>query len=185
MVVAQSASALEGTCLPNHVTGQTAAGTLAITDFAITQNFASCPTLADNLGTQFPAEIREPIYIWLRLEGDTQFASTFDPKSRFSVRIHRKSDFIENESLLDIDNDTLDRESVLAEAQSHEGHFDWRLYVAVWMYLVPGEYTLDVRFGDRDVCKADEITGPSLAASSSSEQPASVPSCDIEFRVDR
>lgn len=146
------ARALNQTCAPNNITGTTTSGRLEITEFAITQRPVDCPDADKHLGLSMPASPNQPIYFWLRLEGDRAFLAGLQPDHMFTATLHRKDNFIEQDSSLVLDQRWIVKSSALGEALANGGHFDWRLYAAAATYLVPGTYTLKMKFGGTNLC---------------------------------
>ncbi len=144
--------ALDEVCAPSEITGTSDVGMLIVAEFAITQNFSDCPTDRANLWPAFAAQEKQPIFFWLRLEGDVAFLDQLSPEHRFEATLYRKRDYVENASYLDIDKDWIAQKSALDEALANGDHFDWRMYAKAKMYLVPGEYMLEMSFGGRPLC---------------------------------
>lgn len=147
-----SANALDRTCAPNKITGKTTPGRLEITEFAITQRPIDCPDADKHLGLSIPASPNQPIYFWLRLEGDKSFLDGLRRDQAFTAALHRKDDFVEQDSDLVLDRRWIIKSSAQGEALANGGHFDWRLYAAAVTYLVPGTYALKLKFGGIDIC---------------------------------
>lgn len=146
------ANALDQTCAPNKITGKTTPGRLEITEFAITQRPIDCADADKHLGLSIPASPNQPIYFWLRLEGDQAFLDGLRRDQAFTATLHRKDDFVEQDSDLVLDKRWIIKSSAQGEALANGGHFDWRLYAAAATYLVPGTYALKVKFGGIDLC---------------------------------
>ncbi|MGR9276133.1 hypothetical protein ACU8KI_16140 [Rhizobium leguminosarum] len=149
----RTSSALAADCQPNDVRGIAAPGHLMISQFAVNLDFDDCPTSGFN--RQIDVSQGRPLYIWLRLEGDSKFAALAKSSSVFMIRLHRENALREHSTWLDLDNKKLAVDAVRSESSLPEnnGYFDWRLYARINTYLVPGKYELSVRYGNSPVCE--------------------------------
>lgn len=150
-------------CLPNAVRSVAGIGRLVISEAAITRNFNECPT--NDLGRKLAP--RQPIYIWLRLEGDKEFTKTARSHDQFTIRVLRSGAIKGHWKELVIANRKLGLTSIRSEAElpDNNGFFDWRLYAHTSGFTMPGIYKMVVLYGGRPVCQA-------------------IGNCDIVFEID-
>lgn len=142
-------------CLENNVHGTSAPGRLGISEYLATLSFDACPT--DGLKKDISVWPRQQIYVWLRLEGDRQFADHASAAKRFEIQVHRTDALKGDIRKLALDNDRLGIDGIRNEASLPEnnGYFDWRLYARINTFLVPGTYELMVWYGNSRVCLVD------------------------------
>lgn len=140
-------------CEVNNIRGVTAPGRMMISEFAVNLDFDPCPT--SGYGRQIDVVQGRPLFLWLRLEGDSKFAALAKSSSNFKIRLHRESALRGHSTWLDIDNRKLAIDDVMGEAAlpGNNGFFDWRLYAVINTYLVPGKYELFVQFGNAQICE--------------------------------
>lgn len=152
IIVCQSTPTSAADCMPNTIRSVAGPGRLVISQAAVTKIFDECPTI--DLGRKL--SINQPIYIWLRLEGDREFASAALSHDQFTILLRRSGALRGHLIEFAIADRKLGIAEIRAEAElpDNNGFFDWRLYARTRGFVVPGIYRMIVLYGNRHVCQA-------------------------------
>ena len=147
-----SAFALEQECRGQDIKQIAQPGMLVISEAAITRTLADCPTVQDDIGTEFAAIPHQSVFLWFRVEGRRGFLDTIQRRDRFRLRVTRRDDVAEGSSPLQIFDPYFNIPALRNEAEQYGGYFDWRFRANIKAFYVPGEYRMQVTFGGKPVC---------------------------------
>lgn len=120
-----------------------------------------------NLGVATDLKARQPIYIFLRVEGSAHFLDAAPQNGQFGMLVLPKDGVVESATKPGLAGNPFNPEKARArlDLQSQE-LFDWRVYARIEHGLLPGKYWLQVMFGGQPVCL-----------------PMPSPTCDTGFEV--
>lgn len=151
-----ASSGFSSECKPNNLLKIAKKGSFAITQAVLTKEKSDCPSADVGLGKKFQFVENDIVYMWLRLEGNTEFLDQVDSRSRFKMFVTKSGNLRENTNPLELGNDKLNFKAARneANAEGNDGYFDWRMIGATATFYVPGKYTLHLTFGGKRICFA-------------------------------
>ena len=142
-------------CQPkNKVVDRT--GKLVVGDFAISRAVSPsdkrCPS--GPLRWDKPIETRpgKDLYFWFRMNGGPDYLDAANGRELFKAYFYsiRSDGQIRPEKVVRLGE--IVKWKAKREAQSFDGHFDWRLKGKRWGITVPGKYRLRVQQGNSIIC---------------------------------
>lgn len=148
---AEGATLLHVDCQPQSPIGTGARGTLVVTEFAVLRARSPCPTERLNPDETIAVRRSDPLWLWVRLEGDIAYLDLPTSSAAIALVVGREANGPQLDEAYDIawiDNSTA-RDEALATAG---GIFDWRIDGYKTMYWVPGIYYLELHQAGTRIC---------------------------------
>ena len=152
--VGRSSAQIAAQCPADQYFDRGAGADPVITEFALGLRNDECPIGKAPTGNAYDLARGRPLYVWMRLQGNSESARSPRLPLRIDLRVFR---IISGERLFQdaIGMGRIIRADAIREATWAGGKFDWRLGAEKFVFIKPGSYEAAIFQGNKSVCIAD------------------------------